>query len=297
MAKSVVQRSFAVMLLGLIGLALGITILLVGARATPESAKFVDQSEFLLWLLVISTETALFAIFAVPVVRILRQLWLYLHDNKTEIVVSSTVFTALYFAPGRLTEFILPGAVDFQLLYFSARTGVIGGIGYLTIGLPAAVGIWLVHIASRDLGGNDKLGQDHVERYLCLGRLLKQLISVLGLVVGIAILGTGANRHAHIAAGVDFPVSLVLAYGVYFTLVLAVIYFPAQASLLETGRRIRDSLCPLPSPDSGSWGEVYAKHKSLTELLEIRTTVVESFRTGVAILAPLLGAIISTLLA
>jgi hypothetical protein len=114
----------------------------------------------------------------------------------------------------------------------------------------------------------------------------------------LATLAVGAKRAAILAMGEDvcrpdFSAAYLFLRAVFWTILLALTFFPTYAALLRTGRQLVRELLPMPSPADESWSDWYAKQKSLEELLQL--SVVENLRAGVAILAPIAGSLISFL--
>jgi hypothetical protein len=128
---------------------------------------------------------------------------------------------------------------------------------------------------------------------------LAQVLLALGLAVGAVTLATGALRSAVLAylpqEASQFPALTPWLFGAGATVVLAAGYFPAYFALQNASRRLADAIYPLEwngRPDQ-DW---YADRASFIALLKLETGPVESFRTGVVILAPLLGSLLATLL-
>jgi MFS family permease len=298
MSKSAYGKTYTAMLLGILGFVLGTGILLFDTWLPSQNKAFIRSPEFVLWLGLIGILTTLLIIFPLGLVRDLKHLRPYYTSSKFEIGLSSFLFTMLYFLPFLMTALFFR-QIEFGLIHFYVKTPVLYVIGLVTTVLPAAIGIWSVQVAARTANSNTKPHEKHIREHLRFQRLLRQFVLILGTVIGLAILATGASRGASIAAGVspeDFPVILVLIYGAYFTLLIALVYFPASAALLQAGRRLLDAIFPMPSPDASSWADAYSKREDLAKLLSIRTTAEQRFQTNVVVLAPLLSAILSVLL-
>ena len=67
-------RDFTITLLGFIGFAIGIGIILWGTNSTPASQRFISSPEFRVWLLLIGAQTALWFAIVIPLVESLRTL-------------------------------------------------------------------------------------------------------------------------------------------------------------------------------------------------------------------------------
>jgi hypothetical protein len=138
------------------------------------------------------------------------------------------------------------------------------------------------------------------EEYLKFHRELQRFLSILGITVGLTTLATGGLRNALIAFGMDasfFPQTVVLAFGAYYTLLIALVYIPVYNYLMDAGRKIRDSRVPgLFSKTLDEWGTSYKVRTDLEAILQLHYTPQQQLQTAVAILAPLLSSIIALLL-
>jgi hypothetical protein len=128
---------------------------------------------------------------------------------------------------------------------------------------------------------------------------LAQILLALGLTVGALTLATGALRNAVLAYGTQtsrqFPAFESLLGGAVATVLLATFYFPAYFALQRTSQRLADSTYPLTwvdQPDQ-NW---YTDRTNFITLLKLEVDPVQSFRTGVVILTPLIGSLLATLL-
>lgn len=172
--------------------------------------------------------------------------------------------------------------------------------GFLTVLMPGALAIWLVRrgLANDFQEVSTKLGS--ISHYLRYREQLQRYLMILGLGVTLLTLATGALRQALIAAHATtadkFPVNLVLIFGGYYTLLLAMVYLPAYGTLIESGRRLRDAYCPLPEINSPEWEKILAKRKMLEDTLQLQMSFNQSLSAGITILAPLLSGIFSVLL-
>jgi hypothetical protein len=92
-----------------------------------------------------------------------------------------------------------------------------------------------------------------------------------------------------------FPATYPLLYGGLFTAVLAMIYFPAYDELQRASRRLVEIAYPVDwreGPDH-SWFEA---RRDFADLLKIELSPLQAFRSGVAILGPILGSLLGLIL-
>jgi hypothetical protein len=119
----------------------------------------------------------------------------------------------------------------------------------------------------------------------------------LGTIIALAVIATGALQHAVQAAKLSpLPESFVLVYGGWFTGVLAAIYLYVFTALERRARSIREKAAPLPQPDIASAEAFAASTKlrnELTQLLELGGDPRKNLEGLVAVLSPLVGALLS----
>jgi hypothetical protein len=138
-----------------------------------------------------------------------------------------------------------------------------------------------------------------IAAHIRLRELLQILLAVEGAIIGAALLATAGLRNAIVAWSHDptrLPGELVLAYGIAASALLAVAYGPVYARLSATAARLVDRAFELPEPTERIWDDLTRRRRELGELLQTRTSTAASFRSGVAILTPLGGALIGLLL-
>ena len=179
------------------------------------------------------------------------------------------------------------------IAYFEIKLGIITFLGIST----AWLGIWVILLVQGTLENISRVTiptQAHYDLYFRLQGHLHRSILILGAIVGLATLATGALRSWRISEIRDYyPPELVLVYGGMYTIVVALIYVPVYASLLRFGRKIRDAWLPLPLLNSEAWRDVHAKRRDFEQVLQLSLTSSHGYQAGIAILAPLIGRIIS----
>lgn len=310
--KSLTPKTFTVMSLGAIGFFIGYGIVLYGSSSSSSSSdccskNFTTTPLFTVWLYLISAQTALWAILVKPLWTALYQLKKYFLSNKKEILLSLLILTFLFF-------WLLLGnsfRTGSPLKGHSYKIEILTVIGFVSIVAPAFVGIWLVCAALKTSFINESSANQQIISYLRLREHLQLFLLVAGTGIGAATLATGALRNAIIAwaksstildickskiAAINFPPDMVLLFGLSLSGLLALAYAPTFTTLLAEGRKLRDSIFPMPSLNSESWANWYSSRKNLEELLQLQLSITDSFKTGVVILAPLMGSAISLLL-
>jgi hypothetical protein len=258
---------------------------------------FTETGKFRLWLFLIGTQTALWALGAGVFQLLLR---------------TSPLADVAYAA--RRTAWSATAAVGLPVLGFVAVATVASTLDYDLPGHKAKVTILSFLGAGVALMGVHALARVHfalrhkrlpatvrgIEAYLDLRAVIERVLAVEGAILGAAILASGALRNVVVASNGDkdsaFPKEDLLLYGAYFSLILVLVYAPVYQRLVATGRRLVDDACPGEEPSSPDWAASYDKRKKLEQLLELQLTTSGSFRAAVAISAPLVSSIVGLLL-
>ena len=122
--------------------------------------------------------------------------------------------------------------------------------------------------------------------------------SILGIVVSLATLATGALRNAvsTISPPNSYPPVLVILYGAYFSFIVALVYVPTFTYLNAVGRQIHTLFFDLTVPTDEGWKDWNDKQKAFEDYLQLHVLPFDSLKTGLLILAPLLGSVTSLLI-
>jgi hypothetical protein len=171
---------------------------------------------------------------------------------------------------------------------------------------PGVFVIWAIYDRARALavelhrGRSVPSGADEVNlimRHIAMREHLRQVLLMLGILVGIVTLTTGALRNAYIAwLHEDISVEVVWIFGGYFTVVLALVFIPTYVQILSAGARIRDLFHPIVAPDSPDYESRQVARDRLEELLQLQVSPTERLKGALPILAPLVGSFLSVLL-
>ena len=293
-----VTRTFFVMLLSIAGALLGASIYFFGTPSTPESQAFIVLPEFITWFFINELLFALYPIVALLLWKPIKQLGKYLLHNKLEIFISSFILFALFIFP-TVTAANIIKFKPAPLEYADTKILIIETVGFVASTLPVAIGFWLVHIAIRDIPRDINPLEIRVKEYIRFRDYLQQFLIILGVLLSLLILASAALRKAAIASGVtttdDYPSIYLLLAGAYYTLLVAIIYFPVYTALISTGYQLLDAYFPLLAPDSKSWGDTYPRRKELEDLLELKIAGEQRFLTNITLLGPFVSSIFTLL--
>lgn len=186
-------------------------------KGSPQSQAFVHTPGFALWLLILAGEAAVWVGAAWLVVttlssrvRDLRRLRALPRGTAAAIVGSTVMLalavTVLVYGP-RYRIFYgfnlghVPGGRnerDWPLTYHNFKLVSFVGIGVL-IGFLAIAGMWLATVGLNDLALRARARASHIRRFVALRSELTQMLTVAGVLIGFAILATGALRTAVLA--------------------------------------------------------------------------------------------------
>jgi hypothetical protein len=284
------------MTLGAVGLSIG--IVLYDIDSTPLSERFSGTPAFVVWVFLMATQAGVLAVVFLPLARALRVLEKHFARGKLEVGVAAAAFALLFSLPAAVPRTLYLSEGYWPLAHHSTKVMVFAVVAFLT-SLLAVVGLLLVRSATSSLfTDKDETDRDLVQ-YLGLRDYAENFLLILGGMIGIATISLGALRKALLAVGYSgeaFPAVLVLAYGAYFTLLVALIYLPVFVALRETGLRLLNQIYPVLPVTSSTWTEQFTKRQALERALRLEATAEQSLRSGVAILAPLIGGGVSVLL-
>jgi hypothetical protein len=298
MKNYLATRTFTLMLLSIFGALIGAFIILVGQSNCPENIEFRWSSEFIVWFFANLVLFALYPILAVMLWKPLKQLSKYFLNNKLEMFVSTVIAFALFFFPLLFAKYKV-AVMELPLKYAFIKIPTLNFVGFFAGALLPIMGIWLVQAAIRDTSDKIPPTANDVKEYICYRDYLQQFLVALGLLLSLFIITGVTLRNALIATGKttsnDYPTSYLLVMGVYYTMMLALIYFPAYATLVSKGYRILDAYFALPAPDSKSWASTYARRQELDHVLELKLSGQQRFLTSITILLPLASSVLSLL--
>jgi hypothetical protein len=130
-----------------------------------------------------------------------------------------------------------------------------------------------------------------VARYLQLRSRVQGFVSWVGAIIGAATLATGCLRNS--VDSPEFPPELVIAYGLYFTILLALVFLPALYSVQALGTELARRLSrpePLGS-EAGDWKHWSEEQNALEGYLGLQQNPLQMMQSAVSVLAPLVGSV------
>jgi hypothetical protein len=288
------------------------------AKSTPASRAFIATPEFVLWLLILCAQAAFWILAVGYVARVVAGRVRELHASGVlkrrtvaPLLVSLLALLVLPFLVVTSKDSSplrhLPTKDQFPLAHNEPKVNVIVFVA-LAIGFLAIVGMWATTMALNRLAPQGPPSAALLERFLGLRRELTSLLAVAGTLIGLATLSSGALRLAVLAANhepyfakgpgvpLQFAEGYVLAYGLFFSGLLAIAFAPGFLAMRAAGDRLRDAAHPLVAPNDPQFGDVIAKRKALDSVLETNLSASATFKAGVAVLTPLAGSLLALVL-
>jgi hypothetical protein len=183
MNKFMFPKPITVILLSVLGAAIGAIVMLFHAEATPMSRAFIMTPGFYVWLFLLVV-TTIVLILSIPVVfKRLVELKAYFKGNRLEILISCIIMCLLYMVP------FLPRLPESTsvLTYQQIKMYILLGLG-LMVALLAMTGIWLVHAALRAEFKDIRVEHRQIMRFQSLRDLLQGFLNILGILISLLTL-------------------------------------------------------------------------------------------------------------
>ncbi|NVB82622.1 MAG: hypothetical protein HOV81_29850 [Kofleriaceae bacterium] len=159
----------------------------------------------------------------------------------------------------------------------------------------ALAGMWSSAIAGFELSfdkfDDKKKDVDVVATFVELRERVQSLLWYLGVVIGGAMLATGALRQSMLDTGMtkeQYPSTLVLVYGAFFTLLLIISYVPAYLLLQRGGKRLVYRLAD--GDNVLAWND---QRQKLATMLVPTGTIGDTLKSTIAIFSPVVAGFLS----
>jgi hypothetical protein len=284
-------------LLAVGGFLIGLGIMYIEAWSTEGSEKFVGTLSGRLWILLIAAQVAFWAVVALPLWKGLRKLHRAFREQLRGLGLQSALFAVVFVGLLRAAPLLLE-PIENPLVGHEAKITLISAIGVLVVGVPALLGMFWVRVVAEAFSGSitreepDREGNE----YTYLRGALERLLRLVGVVIALSTLSTGALQQALVEFSGEsgaFPPQLVLLWGAGSTVLLMLAYVPAYLSLRKWGEGLVAHLLPMPVLGSTDWFDWNAKAKDLSSYLQLDKNLLDRLQSGIFILAPLLSAAIT----
>ena len=272
---------------------------------------FVSRPEYVIWVFLHGILSGFVAITIIPLWGMLLgfvrdQLKTETSDENramvTNLVLSGIILVAIIFV-------VLGFITSLSSQYFDVMSYIPENLfprfffiyGYTTLSsLPALLGILSIHTAAQKTSTKIDIPDQTKEELFDLRddllnyrSLLQFYLLIAGIILSMASI-TGVGYRAIFvgleANGIEnFPVSHALIFGLFFTILLLLVYVPVHLTLTETSRKLRDVICPITSIETLQ--EVMPLRKQLDEMLQINVDIISNFNQGFMTLAPFISSL------
>lgn len=286
------QKPYVVFLAVLTGSMTGAIIMLYGGT----SSTLAVNSYLVLWFFI---NIVTFSLYVIVGVLLWTTAIKYKHYFRKDMLISAILILALVLLPDSIA-IIFSSYITNIIAYLKIKIFIIIFAGILSIGIPAFFTIWTIQIVLQENFPTIRINDLSLNSYIRLRNELTSATLALGFMIGLLTLAAASLRKANLAAKIignsDYPIEIVLVYGLYFTTLLMLVYVPVFLSMNAIGHRICNHLFPLPPTNSDRWLSQISKRDKCQELLQLKLNPLQNWPSELAILAPLLSSIIAALL-
>ncbi len=291
--------------LAVVGFAAGVAVLvadvLIDPNADAMSKAVVRAPGFYLWAIADGVLLALWLILLMPVFQHIKAV-------KGERTIPSKLWglLALLLVAALLPSILLEPAGP--LSHHALKLAFLTTAG-VSVGIFALVGLWLIIGRLEHERESKLIGTAYIKELMHMRRQMNFFLGVLGVEIGTAILATGARRFAQISAYKAFPdvfegtewtadaftIEFLLAYGAYYSVLLAIVYLPVHVRFNQVAGAFIDSYRPLPAdPANADWSAWAADREAMGDTLQVGLIAPKAFVLA-PIFAPFSGALISAI--
>ena len=278
-----------------VGFVIGAGIILYLYDATRASMRFFHTASFSILLGIL---VGLLFVFAIPMWVSLEKFDLNWKEHRFNLIASSLLLFILLMAPLPYAQYI--ANIPFPLYKHMDKMLIIFTLTYFSV-LPGAIGLWLTNYGASEAYKQVEPTLEgcfpYIEKSNDYFRNMQLYLAIAGILISLVVLSAVALRDALIQYDPVikniFTIEMTLAFGLYFTLLLAFLYIPTYAILQFNGRMLRDQIYPVKSLTDYAEKEA-ARHK-FEEILNLRVGVIQNLRSSVVILAPLLTSFLSSM--
>jgi len=224
------------------------SLMMAGSQTDPNRTEFIALPDFAVWVAILSGEVAAWvviaAVFLSQMRGVRREFGL---DYKTAALPTVLTFIAVVLiifiplevaGPGTPPELFFRSTDKIAVLYWL-------GLGVSSLGILT---FNLIYQAAQETGLHSQVTTDVLRKLGLLQTSLRRTISMLGIIVSLLVIGTGAYMNtvrafratsAEAAQQVLAPSqSVLIAYGSVFVLALLAMYVPASRSVRSLGLRV-----------------------------------------------------------
>ncbi|MBJ6760772.1 hypothetical protein JGU66_08345 [Myxococcaceae bacterium JPH2] len=132
-----------------------------------------------------------------------------------------------------------------------------------------------------------------VREYQRLREQLRRFLGYAAAIIGIATLSTGSLRNLILGEmpGARFSAALVMAYGAFFSALLALMFLPAARSLTAVGESLAEELLQASLGERRRWSDWMTERQAIRAYLGLEDNALKVLQDSIAVLAPIVGSL------
>jgi len=285
---------------------IGVSALLdlgLNSKLDQRGRAFVALGGFHLWEMLLALELTVWLLALPGAIAVVVP---FFRTRSSRMVLLSAL--ALFFAilTGPFWYTVSRGEMTLPLTWGEHKIGIVWSLSAVahSIILASLVATGLrAESSARSLRSGQLTQTEAVKELFEIRALAESMLTRAGIVLTLAVLGTGALYHLVDGArslgsvGATWTPENVLGFGIYNTAVIALAYFPAAEGVQSLSALIRDVI--LSSADASNGGSAQdaaawlKKHKDLDAQLQTEFDLAKTMGKAIPILAPLVTGILS----
>jgi hypothetical protein len=283
---------------------LAVVVLRVGVKSTPASLAYTQQPFYAIWGGLVLLQVVVWAIVGAGSSwwwRLIRDCTP--HDVRPRHrLVGQWALTAVALAAGLLAPRLAMPLPSYRAYPdgLNLRVGVLGAFAALTMSVPIVALQGIRRVAAQ----MPAAATPDVAQFRFLWQTQRALLTALGLGLSVNVLATAAKIQANNAfspplgpAPPDVPSAYVLVVGAIYGAILLIAYLPAHVTLRHVGDRLTAQLAGVSSATlPEDWLAAAQRQQQFSTLLGLDESVWEQLQRAAGLLAPVLVALVTTLL-
>lgn len=288
--KIITNKDIPAATLGIGGFILGLLFLLSWSKESIQSEfqhLSAGKPEPLLWVLLISAQVGMWFILTTSLAQSLQT---YRNVARLRrlgllcIIVSALMMLSILMLIKHYPD------AETLVRHQDKKVRILTLIGAIPF-LLSLSGLYLAGAAAEQTSPTSSDFATNARALMKISHDLQTFLVATGLIIGAATIATGVLEKAMGDLNIEKyeeSVLYALLYGAFGTGVIIVLYLPAYAALRAAATRLSDSVLPLPA-DADAIPDWLAKRQKLDDLFGLDKSALESLKTGIAILTPIIA--------
>jgi hypothetical protein len=287
-----------------VAVALGLVVVRVGVTSTPESRGYTAQPFYAIWSGLVLLQVVVWAIIGAASTwwwRLIRACT-PADVRPPRVLFRDWALTSLALAVGLLAP-TLAMQLPYERSYpdnLDLRVACLGAFAAMTMSVPIVALAAIRRVASR-------MSTDYtpdLAEFRFLWQAQRILLGALGMGLAANVLATAAKIQANNAfnpaegpALPDVPSAYVIVLGALYGAILLIAYLPAHVTTRHVGEQLTATLAGTPAATTPEdWLASAQRQHQFATLLGLDEGIWERIQRAAGLLAPLLTALVTTLL-